>query len=238
MCRMTLGSLFDGSAGFPLGGMLCGITPVWASEIEPFPIRVTTKRIPFMKHLGDISKIKGSDIEPVDIITFGSPCTDMSVAGKREGLTGKQSVLFYEAVRIVREMREKTDGRYPKYIVWENVTGAFSSNKGKDFREVLEEIARIKSADISVPAPEKWNRSGCIMGDDLSIAWRTFDAQYWGVPQRRRRIYLVADLDGRRAGKYYLSPKACQGILTRASKRGKELPEVLKKALISQAACA
>jgi len=211
MCKMTLGSLFDGSAGFPLGGMLCGITPVWASEIEPFPIRVTTKRIPFMKHLGDISKIKGSEIEPVDIITFGSPCTDMSVAGKREGLTGKQSVLFYEAVRIVREMREKTDGRYPKYIVWENVTGAFSSNKGKDFRAVLEEIARIKSADISVPAPEKWNRSGCIMGDDLSIAWRTFDAQYWGVPQRRRRIYLVADLDGRRAGKILFESEGVSG---------------------------
>ena len=211
MHRMTLGSLFDGSAGFPLGGMLCGITPVWASEIEPFPIRVTTKRIPFMKHLGDISKIKGSEIEPVDIITFGSPCTDMSVAGKREGLTGKQSVLFYEAVRIVREMREKTDGRYPKYIVWENVTGAFSSNKGKDFRAVLEEIARIKSADISVPAPEKWNRSGCIMGDDLSIAWRTFDAQYWGVPQRRRRIYLVTDLDGRHAGKILFESEGVSG---------------------------
>lgn len=209
--KLTLGSLFDGSGGFPLGGMLCGITPVWASEIEPFPIRVTTKRLPFVEHLGDISNVKGSEIEPVDIITFGSPCTDMSVAGKREGLAGKQSVLFYEAVRIVREMREKTDGRYPKYIVWENVTGAFSSNKGEDYRAVLEEIARIKSDGISVPAPPKWKRAGCIMGDDLSIAWRTFDAQYWGVPQRRRRIYLVADLDGQRAGKILFESEGVSG---------------------------
>ena len=119
--KLTLGSLFDGSGGFPLGGLLSGITPVWASEIEPFPIRVTTKRLPFMKHYGDVSKMDGADVEPVDIITFGSPCQDMSIAGRREGLDGSRSSLFYEAVRIVKEMRCATDGKHPRYIVWENV---------------------------------------------------------------------------------------------------------------------
>ena len=108
MTELTLGSLFDGSGGFPLGGILSGIKPLWASEIEPFPIRVTTKRLPFMKHYGDISKLNGADLAPVDIITFGSPCQDMSVAGKRNGLDGARSSLFYEAIRVVKEMREKT----------------------------------------------------------------------------------------------------------------------------------
>ena len=125
---LTLGSLFDGSGGFPLGGLLAGITPVWASEIEPFPIRVTTKRLPFMKHYGNISAMDGGRIEPVDIITFGSPCQDMSVAGRRDGLDGARSSLFYEAVRIIKEMRCATDGKYPRWICWENVPGAFSSN--------------------------------------------------------------------------------------------------------------
>ena len=114
---LTLGSLFDGSGGFPLGGLICGIRPLWASEVEPFAIRVTSKRIPKMKHLRDITKINGAEIEPVDIITFGSPCQDMSVAGKRNGLEGERSCLFYEAIRIIKEMREKTNGRYPRYIV-------------------------------------------------------------------------------------------------------------------------
>ena len=126
---ITLGSLFDGSGGFPLGGVLAGITPIWSSEIEPFPIRVTTARFPNMKHYGDISTIDGSELEPVDIISFGSPCQNLSVAGKREGLDGDRSSLFYEAIRIVKEMREATNGKYPRYIVWENVPGAFSSNK-------------------------------------------------------------------------------------------------------------
>ena len=135
--NLTLGSLFDGSGGFPLGGLISGITPVWASEIEPFPIRVTTKRLPQVKHYGDISKMNGAEIPPVDIITFGSPCQDMSIAGKRDGLSGSRSSLFYEAVRIIKEMRCKTNGQKPRFIVWENVPGAFSSNKGEDFRAVL-----------------------------------------------------------------------------------------------------
>ena len=138
---LTLGSLFDGSGGFPLGGLLHGITPLWASEIEPFPIRVTTKRLPNMKHYGDVSRLCGAELPPVDIITFGSPCQDMSIAGKRAGLDGERSGLFYEAVRIVKEMRCKTDGKYPRFVVWENVQGAFSSNKGEDFRCVLEALS-------------------------------------------------------------------------------------------------
>ena len=134
--KLKLGSLFDGSGGFPLGGLLCGITPVWASEIEPFPIRVTTKRLPFMKHYGDVSTLNGAELSPVDIITFGSPCQDMSIAGKRAGLDGSRSNLFYEAIRIVKEMRCKTNGKYPRCIVWENGPGACSSNNGEDFRAV------------------------------------------------------------------------------------------------------
>ncbi len=155
MQPLTLGSLFDGSGGFPLGGLLAGITPIWASEIEPFPIRVTTKRLPFMKHYGDICTMDGGKIEPVDIITFGSPCTDLSIAGRRAGLDGKQSCLFYEAIRIIKEMRSATNGRYPRWICWENVPGAFSSNGGRDFQAVLEAVLGIVQPGISVPAPEK-----------------------------------------------------------------------------------
>ena len=201
MNKLTLGSLFDGSGGFPLGGLISGITPVWASEIEPFPIRVTTKRMPFMKHYGDISQMDGGKIEPVDIITFGSPCTDMSVAGRRAGLDGKQSCLFYQAIRIIKEMRCATNGRCPRYIVWENVPGAFSSNSGEDFKAVLEAVIGITEPETQVPMPEKnrWPYADCYMGDGWSVAYRVLDAQYWGVPQRRKRIYLVADFAGRSA---------------------------------------
>ena len=208
---LTLGSLFDGSGGFPLGAVLSGITPIWASEIEPFPIKVTTARFPNMKHYGDISAIKGSDLEPVDIISFGSPCQNLSVAGKREGLDGDRSSLFYEAIRIIKEMREATNGKYPRYIVWENVPGAFSSNKGEDFKAVLTEICKVKDREVSVPKPSKWENAGRIMGDGYSIAWRLFDAQYWGVPQRRQRIYLVADFDGGSAGKILFESEGLSG---------------------------
>lgn len=210
---LTLGSLFDGSGGFPLGGLLAGITPVWASEIEPFPIRVTTKRLPFMKHYGNISAMDGGRIEPVDIITFGSPCQDMSVAGRRDGLDGKRSSLFYEAVRIIKEMRYATDGKYPKWICWENVPGAFSSNKGEDFKAVLEAVIGIVEPNAQVPMPEKaqWPYADLYLGDGWSVAYRTLDAQYWGVPQRRRRIYLVADLAGRGAGKILFESEGLSG---------------------------
>ena len=211
MEKITMGSLFSGSGGFELAGSMYGITPVWASEIEPFPVKVTETRFPDMVHMGDISGLNGAELEPVDIVTGGSPCQDMSIAGKREGLDGARSSLFHEQIRIVKEMRE-VYGK-PRFMVWENVPGAFSSNKGQDFRAVLEAIAGVKQPGITIPEPErkdtgglKWNTAGTIVGDGYSIAWRVFDAQYWGVAQRRKRIYLVADFDGGCAGKILFKP--------------------------------
>ena len=212
---LTLGSLFSGSGGFELGGLISGIIPLWAAEVEPFPIRVTTKRLPMVKHYGDVSKINGADISPVDIITFGSPCQDMSVAGKRSGLDGERSGLFYQAVRIVKEMRCKTDGKYPRFVVWENVPGAFSSNKGEDFKAVLQEICSVKG-EFSIPQPKKWTGAGEIVGDGFSVAWRTLDAQYWGVPQRRKRIYLVADFAGGCAGKILFESEGMSGYSSKS----------------------
>ena len=219
-----LGSLFDGSGGFPLAGALCGIEPIWASEIEPYPIAVTKSRLPKMKHLGDISKINGAEIEPVDIITFGSPCQDLSVAGKRAGLKHQshgdgettRSGLFMEAVRIIKEMREKTNGKYPRFALWENVPGAFSSNKGEDFRVVLEEIIKITEPNAVMPkVPQKgWAYSDSYCGDGWSVAYRVLDAQYWGVPQRRRRIYLVADFGGGCAQKILFEREGLRGYFT------------------------
>ena len=200
---MKLGSLFDGSGGFPLAGTLFGIEPVWASEIEPFPIRVTKLRFPCMKHLGSVTDIKGDEIEPVDIITFGSPCQDLSVAGKQAGIhDGERSNLFFEAIRIIKEMRDGTSDQYPRFAVWENVPGAFSSNKGEDFRAVLQAFCDIgEEGAVSVPQPtDKWKPAGCIVGTGWSLAWRVYDAQFWGVPQRRKRIYLIADFGSERAG--------------------------------------
>ena len=228
---MTLGSLFDGSGGFPLGAILCGITPMWAAEVEPYPIKVTKTRIPYMKHLGNVTEIDGAKIEPVDIITFGSPCQDLSIAGKRDGLQGSRSGLFHEAMRIVKEMRIATNGEQPRYIVWENVTGAFSSNKGEDFRVVLETIMQAKDETFTVPRPEKWNESGCIVADSLSLAWRTFDAQYWGVPQRRKRIYLVADFDGQRAGKILFEQEGLRGNSSKSVQKWKDLTEDSRRGL-------
>ena len=166
-----------------------------------------------MKHLGDITLIDGSKIEPVDVITFGSPCQDLSIAGKRAGLAGQRSGLFMETVRIIKQMQEATNGEYPKYAVWENVPGAFSSNKGKDFLAVLEELIRIKEPTISLPEPpkSKWSKAGEVSGSGWSLAWRTMDAQYWGVPQRRLRISLVFDLTGQRAGEILFEPESLRG---------------------------
>lgn len=210
---LTLGSLFDGSGGFPLAGILSGITPIWASEIEPFAVRVTTARIPQMKHYGDVSQISGKELPPVDIITFGSPCQDMSIAGKRSGLEGSRSSLFYEAIRIVKEMREKTNGEKPKWICWENVPGAFSSNGGADFRAVLQEIVQIVEPTAEVPAPDKkgWPYADYLMGDGWSVAYRVLDAQGWGVPQRRARIFLVGHLGGERAPEVLFESEGLSG---------------------------
>ena len=207
---LTMGSLFDGAGTMPFAATLCGIKPVWSSEIEKFPCEVTKRRFPDVKQLGDVAKINGAEIEPVDIITFGSPCQDLSVAGTRTGLSGQRSGLFMEAVRIIKEMRENATRTNqpvrPRYAVWENVPGAYSSNKGEDFRVVLEELCKVVDSEVSIPRPTKgkWERAGAIVGDAASggrysVAWRTLDAQYWGVPQRRRRIWLVADFGGESA---------------------------------------
>ena len=221
MSKVTLGSLFDGSGGFPLGGLLCGIEPLWASEIEPFPIRVTTKRIPQMKHYGDINKLDGAELPPVDIITFGSPCTDMSVAGKRAGLDGEQSVLFYEAIRIIKEMRCKTNGQYPRYAVWENVPGA-SASKSRTPRCLY------LKKDDGHTLTSIWETDG-VWHTELSM--RNISESPNAVVESTLSQILQADVPQ----KYYLSPKACQGILRRAAARGKELPEMLKTALEKQA---
>ena len=141
---LTLGSLFSGSGGFELAGLTVGMKPLWASEVEPFAIRVTSKRLPFVAHMGDVRNLDGANLPPVDIITFGSPCQDLSIAGKRSGIEGSRSSLFYEAIRIIKEMRWKTNGNYPKYALWENVPGAFSSHKGADFEKVLEAFLSVK----------------------------------------------------------------------------------------------
>ncbi|MBR5193038.1 MAG: DNA cytosine methyltransferase [Bacteroidaceae bacterium] len=256
--QLKMGSLFDGSGGFPLASMLCDIQPVWASEIEPFPIRVTKNRFPHMKHYGDISKIDVETLETVDLISGGSPCQDMSVAGKRQGMSKQctkcsyrvvgnadinecpecgaeleytRSGLFMEQIRIVKEMRKKDEleqlrsGRTnehvrPRFMLWENVVGAFSSNNGEDFRAVLEETARIKEPSVIIPRPAKgkWTTSGCVVGDGWSIAWRVLDAQYWGVPQRRRRIALVADFGGECAGEILFKREGLRRNFTESRK--------------------
>ena len=218
---MKLGSLFDGSGGFPLAGSLQGIEPVWAAEVEPYPIAVTKSRFPNMVHLGSVTGVHGGKIEPVDVITFGSPCQDLSVAGKRAGLKHEtegddettRSGLFVEAVRIIKEMRDATNGVYPRFAVWENVPGAFSSNRGEDFRTVLEKLIQVAEPTAVMPSVPKggWAYADSYRGDGWSIAYRTFDAQYWGVPQRRRRIYLVADFGGERAGEILFKSHGLRG---------------------------
>lgn len=192
---ITLGSLFDGIGVFPLAGALLGITPLWASEIDEDAIRVTSARFPEMDHLRDITKMIGSDIPPVDIITGGSPCQDLSTAGKQLGLAGARSGLFLEMVRIIREMREATGGRFPRWVLWENVTGALTSNKGADFGRVLTELAALAGKDISDTRPQRWSNAGAIVADDFSLIWRVLNARYWGVPQNRTRVFVMADFE-------------------------------------------
>lgn len=208
MSELTLGSLFDGSGGFPLAGIQAGIRPVWASEIEPFPILVTTRRLPQLTHVGDVTTVNGADVDAVDVITFGSPCQDLSVGGKQAGLAGERSGLFFHAVRIIDQMRKATHGMFPRYAIWENVPGAFSSHKGSDFATVLTTLTRIVDPSTpDMPVPEGgWSYAGCVMGEGFSLAWRVLDAQHFGLAQRRRRIYLVADFAGRSAPEILFEP--------------------------------
>ena len=211
---MTLGSLFDGIGGWLLAALHAGVRPIWASEVAPFPYSVTARHFPDVKQLGDITQIDPDEIEPVDIVCAGSPCQDLSIAGKRKGLDGERSGLFRTAISIVRRMRERTGGKYPRYFVWENVPGAFSSNAGMDFRSVLEEIGQ---TEIPIPLNGRWANAGLVECDECQIAWRVIDAQHWGVPQRRRRIFLVADFaaDGRCAGEILFEREGvCWGSAT------------------------
>lgn len=223
--EITLGSLFDGIGGFPFCAELSGIKPIWAAEIEPACVAVTKRHFPHMVHFGDVCKISGAEIPPVDIITFGSPCQDLSVAGKRKGIKHTdngdgettRSGLFFEATRIIYEMRSATNGKSPTFIVWENVNGTFSSHKGRDFQIVLSEITK---TDIPMPASGRWAKSGVVRGRGICAAWRLLDAQYWGVPQRRKRIYLIGSFGSNCAEEIlfkrdrvqrYLAPRGTQG---------------------------
>lgn len=218
MERITAGSLFDGIGGWQLAAIRAGAVPVWSSEIDPFPMAVSHAHFPSTKQLGDITKIKGDEIEPVDIICAGSPCQDLSIAGQRAGLDGKRSNLFYQALRIVWEMREKTNGEYPRFFIWENVTGAFSSNGRRDFQAVLAEIGQ---ADIPMPKSGRWARSGMVRSEKCGISWRVLDAQFWGVPQHRERIFLVAGF-GKwgRFTEVLFEPESVSGNPCESEKRG------------------
>lgn len=189
---MTLGSIFDGIGGWQLAAIRAGIKPIFSSEIDEFCCKITRRHFPKTIQLGDLKAI--SDAPQADIITAGSPCTDLSIAGKREGIKGEQSSLFFKAVELVRRLK-------PRFFIWENVTGAFTSNSGNDFRTVVEEILQ-----EPVPLPRHWSNAGLVDGRNCQIAWRTLDAQYWGVPQRRKRIFLIADFRGRSAGEILFEP--------------------------------
>jgi DNA (cytosine-5)-methyltransferase 1 len=207
MMSLTLGSLFDGIGVFPLAASRQGITPVWASEIEKVPISITKRHFPDMLHLGDITKLKGSEIPPVHIITFGSPCQNLSTIGFREGLAGSKSGLFYHAIRIIKEMRCATNGIFPVIAVWENVAGAFSSNHRLDFKSVLESFT---DSEIPMPDSGRWAKCGMVRGSVADVYWRLLDAQYWGEPslvQRRKRVFVVADFGGQRAAEILLKSR-------------------------------
>lgn len=214
---ITLGSLFDGIGVFPLAASRYGIEALWASEIEKVPISITKRHFPNMRHLGDITKLRGGDIPPVHIITFGSPCQNLSMIGQREGLTGEKSSLFHHAIRIIKEMRCATNGKYPVIAVWENVRGAFSSNNRLDFRAVLESFTDTK---IPMPLSGKWAGAGMVRGGTADVCWRLLDAQYWGEPslaQRRKRIFIVADFGGQRASEILFKAHKLQ-LLSKTSR--------------------
>lgn len=190
MINIKHGSLFDGIGGFIIPTSKYNIKTIWTSEIDNNCNKLIHSKFTDLKQYGDITKVSGYEIEPVDIITFGSPCNNLSLAGNRKGFGGDESVLFYEAVRIINEMRDATNGEYPKFIIWENVVGALSSNDGNDFKQVLKEIAK---TNISIPRSNKWAKSGMVRSKQVNLEWRVFDSQYWGVPHSRKRIFLVAD---------------------------------------------
>ena len=232
MRELTLGSLFDGLGGWLLAAKENGIRPIWSSEIDDFPMAVSKYHFPEVQQLGDITKLDGAELPPVDIICAGSPCQDLSIAGKREGLAGERSGLFRKAIDIVRGMRKATNGEYPKWFVWENVPGAFSSNKGHDFRAVLEEITE---TDIPMPDSGRWSKGGWLEAQNAMWHGEHLTLNTGVSPSVERESFLLQVLEPTADQKYYLSQKACLGILRRAKTRGKVLPEILHKALTQQA---
>lgn len=207
MPDIKLGSLFDGIGVFPLAASRCGIRPVWASEIEKAPISITKRHFPDMAHLGDITKVDGGKIPPVHVITFGSPCQNLSLIGNRSGLAGAKSSLFYQAFRIIQEMRDATDNLYPAIAVWENVMGAFSTNDRMDFRAVL---SAFSDTEVPMPPSGRWGNAGMVRGGTPDVCWRLMDAQYWAGSRRlarRQRIFVVADFGGRRAADILFKPR-------------------------------
>ena len=203
---LTLGSLFDGIGVFPLAAARQGIVPLWASEIEKAPVSITRRHFPDMAHLGDITKLDGGRVPPVHIVTFGSPCQNLSQIGNRAGLCGAKSSLFYEAIRIINEMRDATGGKFPIIAVWENVMGAFSSSDRMDFRAVL---SAFTGSQIPMPAAGRWANAGMVRGGVPDLSWRLLDAQYWARPRlaRRQRVFVVADFGGRRSAGILFKPR-------------------------------
>ena len=235
---LTLGSLFDGIGGWLLAAERAGITPVWASEIDPFPRAVTNYHFPRVKQLGDITKLDGASIAPVDIVTMGSPCQDLSIAGKREGLHGERSGLFIRAVELIRDMRRASGGNKPRFIIWENVPGAFSSNRGLDFKTVLEKITE---EDIPIPTdapppPDGQKPAGCNVAS-VTLPGGCWTLNFSECPSAAVASSLsqILQKEDDVPKKYYLSRKACRGILRRARLRKKGLPPELRRVLVTQA---
>lgn len=214
MSEMTLGSLFSGAGGFELAASRRGIQPVWASEIVPFAVSVTSARFPGMAHLGDITKMDGHDIPPVDVISGGSPCQDVSTSSptRSDGIHGKRSGLFWEMIRVIREMKEATNGKSPRYVVFENVPGALSCHRGEDFWQILCAFASLCLPGVHVPRSEKWANAGVVVGDGWSLCWRVLSAEYFGVAQHRKRLYLVLDCGSERAHEILFERKSGEGL--------------------------
>ena len=207
MPELTMGSLFDGIGVFPLAASRHGIVPVWASEIVPDAISITKRHFPEMIHLGDITALSGSKIPAVDVITFGSPCQNFSQIGDKSGIQGVKSSLFYQAIRIIDEMRNASGNRFPAIAVWENVIGARLSGNRLDYLAVLRAFT---GAEIPMPASGQWADAGMVRGRRCDLAWRILDAQYWANPRiaRRQRIFLVADFTGQRAAEILFNTRS------------------------------
>ena len=233
MNEIRLGSLFDGIGVFPLAAVRCGIVPAWASEIEKAPISITKRHFPGMAHLGDVTKLNGGDIPPVHIITFGSPCQNLSQIGNRAGLAGEKSSLFFHVIRIIREMREATNGLFPAIAVWENVMGAFFSNDRMDFRAVL---SAFTAADISMPASGRWAGAGMVRGRMPDLCWRLMDAQHWASPgwHDGSASFLWQTLEDGAPTKYFLSPAQCSHFLRLAEIAGCPPPAEIEALLLKQ----